>query len=1524
MKLSSLSFVAIGLLYASAGSAAQSASTIPALSGKPVSINKSAAKNQQLTTVTGPAAALADSNADSQMYIVQFDDLPVARQPGLRNASPRSVSATRKGRSMPRLNPQHASVQAYQQQLEQTQLQQVDDITRLVGKIEVVSRYQYALNGMAIKATPAQISHIRHMSGVQQVHLDYKRKLNTDTGPILIGAQPVWEGQLDNGAAANLGEGITIAVLDTGINTDHRSFADVGDDGYDHTNPLGSGVYLGDCAQQYPDLCNDKLIGVVSYPDITNAYSDAEVFTPELAPTGEDYNGHGSHVAATAAGNVLYEVKEVFPDGGAQASDGIESGFVYSRISGVAPHANLVSYQVCLPGETDDTYNGCYDSAIVKAIDDAVASGVVDIINFSVSGGGDPWSGAVNTAWLNAHEAGVFSSHSASNDGPATYTTDKHAPWLTVVGASSHGRLIDYSKQLTNFEGGLTPLSPITGSSNTAALSGAIVYAGDYANANNPGADPAQCLEPYPAGTFDGQIVVCDRGDIARIQKAKNVQAGGAAGFVLANVADGADNLANDTYVIPGIHITAADASRLRDWLALGSGHSATITAATGGITIDDDQADIMADFSSRGPNSSVSTLTPHLTAPGVDVYAAFSDEHYGHDETGPAPADFAYLSGTSMASPHVAGAAALVANAHPDWSVDEIRSALMMTANTAVTTDGQTPADWFAMGAGRVQVDDAIRASLVMHETTARYTAANPDLGGEPRALNMPAVVDANCFTTCTWTRTVTATQSGTWSAQTQSLTEAFELTVVPASFTLSEGQTQQLTITMNAAALQNNVWGYGTVRLITDNSPELHIPVVGFASNGTVPDTVNIEAHRNYDSYVLKDIFTVDIEDFAATAYGLVASTKVEDRLAADSNNSSLFDDSADGIYTHTVVVNEQDIRLVAEVTNASSPDIDLYLARDDNGNGVPEESELVAQSTAFDSNEYISLEYPVAGTYFILVQNYAGSGAQADDFTLHYAVVDNTPSDNFSVEGPAQAAAMAEFDLRLFWQLPDAQRDERYYGAFELGSNSDNPNNIGLTQVDLVREQDDVYLSSPAPGRYSVGDVVDFAVNVITNETSEDRRYAISAVLPDTLQLDADSVGSGGEVTGNTISWDILQPSVQQPDALFAVSQAQNDNQCALTASSIAQSSAKAYTFDTATDYASFAVNMRYLDQPVSQLTVARNGFVSFADELTADARLAAQLPSPALPNAVVAPLWAQLDSDEMTSVSVQQGTDAILITWQDLLDANNNRVSMQLWLAQLSESSASAGSRAIQQQSAQATPTLVVRYLTVADNTHGVAGFEDFEGKRGMGFSLADYGVSEGSAVCYYPLNAEIQVVADLGFSAQIKAGAPVGPFAINVTSQVTNIEGTESETAALYSGVQVEGSPEVTINGRKQAAVSVSGRQTQTLSAEASDPNNDTLRFVWSVPQNSALTLSNSTSSTVSFTTPLVTSQTQYTLTVTVTDNYGNSDSAEAVITVSPEQTVANSSSSSSSGGGALVWVFLLLPIALWRRLKRQR
>ena len=166
-------------------------------------------------------------------------------------------------------------------------------------------------------------------------------------------------------------------------------------------------------------------------------------------------------------------------------------------------------------------------------------------------------------------------------------------------------------------------------------------------------------------------------------------------------------------------------------------------------MNVDDAWGDVMGYFSSRGPDAtSMDVLKPDITTPGLNILAA--NGAYGAVSWG-------IMSGTSMASPHAAGAAALLRQLHGNWTPAQIQSALMMTGQTKLTKeDGATQADPFDMGAGRVQVNQASEAGLILDETYDHYLAADPNKQGDPSTLNIPSLAFSKIITRHSWKRTV------------------------------------------------------------------------------------------------------------------------------------------------------------------------------------------------------------------------------------------------------------------------------------------------------------------------------------------------------------------------------------------------------------------------------------------------------------------------------------------------------------------------------------------------------------------------------------------------------------------------------------------------------------------------------------------------------------------------------------------------------------------------------------------------
>lgn len=767
-------------------------------------------------TVPGIAAGVvgAGTPPERSTYIVLGDAPALASYRGsIAGLAPTSPGVTG-AESLDAQAPASKAYRAYVGREQRTLLAEMAE--ELDRTPDVLHRYDAALNGLALELTESEAAAVARLDGVKRVLADEVRYLQTDNGPAWIGAPSVWTGASTIGPGTQ-GEGVVVGVIDTGVNTDHPSFADVGPvDGYNHTNPKGRFFGFCDPVTGLP-FCNDKLIGVYD-------------FTGAPPATGEDSNGHGSHTASTAAGNVL-NARLVAP-----------TYTLERRISGVAPHANVISYRACQELTGAVGLGGCLLSALVAAIDQAVAD-EVDVINYSIGGGSaNPWTDADALAFLNARRAGIFVAASAGNSGPGAGTigSPADAPWLLSVGASTHDRrIVNVLESMAG--GGSTPPPNMEGKSLTSGLSSRpIVYAANYgsalcgAGAANP--DGSAASNPFPPGTFTGQIVVCDRGTYGRVEKAQNVMEGGAGGFVLANDAASGNSLVADAYPIPGVHITYDHGVALKAWLGSGTGHAAAIRGTT--LDIADTNGDVMASFSSRGPNpANGDLLKPDVTAPGVDIFAAF------HNGAGAHP-QFGIISGTSMSSPHAAGAAALLVAKHPAWTPDEVRSALMTTAFTSTVRkeNGTTPADPFDMGAGRIDLRLAATAGLVLDETPAGYTAANPSAGGDPKTLNLPSMADDSCDGFCSWTRVVRNPRSSTvtWTAAGVSSSPGVTITVAPKTFTLAAGASRTIIVTADVSEATPARWHFGQVVLTPNPSsiPAAHLPVAAFAK-GDPPDT-------------------------------------------------------------------------------------------------------------------------------------------------------------------------------------------------------------------------------------------------------------------------------------------------------------------------------------------------------------------------------------------------------------------------------------------------------------------------------------------------------------------------------------------------------------------------------------------------------------------------------------------------------------------------------------------------------------
>ncbi|EPS72428.1 serine protease, partial [Genlisea aurea] len=529
------------------------------------------------------------------------------------------------------------------------------------GKSPIVHSYRNVFSGFAAKLSEVDVEFVRRRKGFISATPQRVLQLHTTRSPEFMGLRRdfgLWKD-------SDYGKGVIVGVLDTGIFPNHPSF-DAGG------MPPPPQRWKGKCEFNFT-ACNDKIIGARNFID------------GEDGPM--DRNGHGTHSASTAAGRFV--------------GDASVYGNAKGTAAGVAPMAHLAIYKSC----TDD----CLESDVLAAMDAAIDDGV-DVISISFGGfSREYYDDNIALGAYSAMQRGIFVSCSAGNNGPFHTTLSNEAPWILTVGASTIDRkLIRATAVLGNSEelNGESNYQPADFPSTDFPL----IFPG--LNSTNPRA--RYCYPSFGNLTLTGTIVVCeDRGGIGKIAKGRVVRNAGAAGLIIVNGEADAYTTPSESHVIPATHLSYADGQRLIAYLNSTANPTAAISFR--GTIIGDRDAPVVASYSSRGPNTpSRGILKPDIIGPGHNILAGWYQSLENTDS------HFNIISGTSMACPHLSGAAALIKNAHPDWSPAAIKSALMTTADqtniagTPIQDQTLNPADAFATGSGHVNIARASNPGLI------------------------------------------------------------------------------------------------------------------------------------------------------------------------------------------------------------------------------------------------------------------------------------------------------------------------------------------------------------------------------------------------------------------------------------------------------------------------------------------------------------------------------------------------------------------------------------------------------------------------------------------------------------------------------------------------------------------------------------------------------------------------------------------------------------------------------------------
>ncbi len=588
--------------------------------------------------------------------------VPTARQRGwtrviVRLSAP-PLAAWTSGRSLSSASRSHqldvhsASAEAYLAHLATLQSAAAAQVRAAVPAVQIQEHFRILLDGFAVRLPATSLPKLLDVSAVTKIYPNLSYYTTMDRGPSIIKATDL------QAATGDKGQGIKIGVVDTGV-----------DSSSPFLNPTGfsypPGFPRGDTK-----LTTPKVIVARSFPGPVRDSLSAKAF--------DKTEPHGTHVSGIAAG-----------DEGTTAPAGPDHPAV-SNLAGVAPKAWIGNYRVfTVPTPLGHQAN---TPEIVKAFEAAVADGM-NVINFS--GGGpqtDPANDAMYEAIRNVALAGVVPVIASGNDrddyGLGTAGSPGTAPDAISVAATSNSHVFAPALSVVGgppalgavpFQTGGLPLPGAWSTLDQTVVDVTSVMGTDgkpvEAHLCGSTADPNTSLGTLPKSSVKGKILLVNRGSCTFVSKAERAFLAGAIGLILIDNRFGEANAIPVRLPEPAGMISDLDGQLLRAYLGQHGGQ-APVRVSSGIQEIQTGRGGIITSFSSAGPTDFGHFLKPDISAPGLDVLSSTPPATTG--------STFSVFAGTSMATPHVAGAAALLLQRHPGWTPYQVKSALMTTAGPA------------------------------------------------------------------------------------------------------------------------------------------------------------------------------------------------------------------------------------------------------------------------------------------------------------------------------------------------------------------------------------------------------------------------------------------------------------------------------------------------------------------------------------------------------------------------------------------------------------------------------------------------------------------------------------------------------------------------------------------------------------------------------------------------------------------------------------------------------------------------
>ncbi|MDO6713315.1 S8 family serine peptidase [Aliiglaciecola sp. 2_MG-2023] len=940
-----------------------------------------------------------------------------------------------------------------------------------VGVTEAIYTYEHAFNGFAAVLTETQIAKLKSNPEVLNIWPDEVRHMDTSNTPSFLGLTA--PGGLHT--LGNKGENMIIGVVDSGVWPENPSLDDAGFDPIQETRPEWPAPE--DACDVGTDplfSCNNKLIGARYF----NSGFAPESILPGEFDSPRDADGHGTHTITTAGGNENVSATIL----------GLDVG----TVTGMAPRARVAAYKVCWNGSAEGN-SGCFPTDSVAAIDAAVADGV-DVINYSISGSTTTLVDPVHVAFFNAAQGGVFSSLSAGNSGPGAQTVAHNVPWVTTVGASTYdgdaevvGKSLNVSYGDTNdayysLGGSITSPIPDEGLSGQLVATSPVFMCDedpDIFTGNNPITN---------AEEIDGNIALISRGSCAFSEKILYAQEAGAIGVVVYSTAEAIVMGGESTGInIPGVMISNSDGLELVD---LVDEMVVSVTLTNDGISggIIPQIGNQMAGFSSRGESlATADIIKPDITAPGQQILAGTSGSQIDSGQMGES---YAYLSGTSMSSPHIAGLATLVREAHPTWSPAAVKSAIMTTARQNLTKeDGLTAADPFDYGAGHVDPNSAVDPGLVYDANFNDYYAflcgqgeqafvesdyfpgacAALEVAGFPTDasdLNLASIAIEQLADTQTITRYVTNVSDSDSYVATVNAPEGVDVTVSVYDFatgTIVDSDTMsfndiglgiyQLTFTKNDSAVEDE-WVFGDITW-SDGSHDVRSPIAIKPTaplRVIAPETVNMTTTSSVARVTLSAEMGYNGRLYAE-GIGLDTADVFVDTVYQDADQEFAFNEGSLGFYFVDVPEGTRIAKfaLYDEDQATADVDLDLYVY------ACPGFScSEVGSSLTATSNESVVLIDPEplanlgnSDIYVVFVHGYSLGGEDSVLAPLHVWTVDESGTTKMTVR--ASSRAVNGRTSNVYVGMYGLQSGENYVGGVIYKDENGDENALTVLDVE-----------------------------------------------------------------------------------------------------------------------------------------------------------------------------------------------------------------------------------------------------------------------------------------------------------------------------------------------------------------------------------------------------------------------------------------------------------------------------------------